>query len=34
LDIREVKRLELVVEDAGDGPSSDWGVWIEPALWR
>ncbi len=29
-----VKRLELVVENAGDGNSSDWGVWIEPQLSR
>lgn len=29
-----VKRLELVVDDAGDGPSNDWGVWISPALSR
>jgi hypothetical protein len=34
LDIIDVKRLELAVEDAGDGPTNDWGVWIEPALGR
>jgi hypothetical protein len=34
LDITDVKRLELAVEDAGDGAANDWGVWIEPALGR
>ena len=29
-----VTLLELLVEDAGDGASSDWGVWIEPQLER
>jgi hypothetical protein len=28
------RRLELVVENAGDGNGSDWGVWIEPQLSR
>jgi hypothetical protein len=26
--------LELVVEDAGDGNNSDWGVWLESRLAR
>lgn len=34
LDIASIKRLELIVEDAGDGPGSDWGVWLEPVLSR
>ena len=34
LDITGVKRLGLVVEDAGDGASFDWGVWISPTLRR
>ena len=29
-----VQQLELIVEDAGDGPNSDWGVWLEPRLQR
>ncbi len=32
--IAGVEELELVVEDAGDGNSSDWGVWIAPTLRR
>lgn len=32
--IAGVEELELVVEDAGDGNASDWGVWIAPALRR
>lgn len=34
LDVSDVVRLELVVEDAGDGNGSDWGVWIAPELER
>lgn len=34
VDVAGVDRLELVVEDAGDGASSDWGVWISPSLQR
>ena len=30
----DVKSLELIVENAGDGDGNDWGVWIEPALER
>lgn len=29
-----VTLLELIVEDAGDGPNSDWGVWLDPQLKR
>lgn len=29
-----VRRLELMVEDAGDGANSDWGVWLAPELRR
>jgi hypothetical protein len=34
VNVTEVKQLELIVEDAGDGVSADWGVWIEPTLER
>jgi hypothetical protein len=34
LDIATVGRLDLVVEDAADGPSFDWGIWVEPTLER
>lgn len=34
VDVAGVDRLELLVEDAGDGPGSDWGVWLEPWLRR
>jgi hypothetical protein len=34
LDIAGINRLELVVDDAGDGPTNDWGVWITPFLGR
>jgi len=33
-DISGVQTLKLVVEDAGDGNSSDWGVWFDPVLKR
>lgn len=32
IETTEVKILELIVEDGGNGISSDWGVWIEPTL--
>ena len=32
--VADVKELELIVEDGGDGVSSDWGVGIEPAVER
>jgi hypothetical protein len=34
LDISTVNELEFVVEDGGDGPRSDWGVWLAPRLER
>lgn len=34
VDVSNVKVLELIVEDAGDGTRSDWGVWIGPQLRR
>ena len=30
--IRGVDRLELPVEDGGDGKTNDWGPWIDPQL--
>ena len=32
--VADVKQLELIVEDAGDGISADWGVWLDPTLER
>ena len=32
--IAEVDLLELIVENAGDGASGDWGVWLDPELRR
>jgi len=34
VNVADVRELELIVEDGGDGVSNDWGVWIEPALER
>lgn len=34
IDLTDVKTLELRVEDAGDGPNSDWGFWLNPMLKR
>ena len=34
IDVTDVKQLELVVEDGGNGNGSDWGLWIEPTLER
>ena len=34
LKVEGVNTLELVVEDAGDGKSSDWGCWFDPELSR
>jgi hypothetical protein len=34
VDVSEVQQLTLIVEDAGDGTGSDWGVWVEPQLTR
>ena len=27
-------RLELIVEDGGNGNASDWGIWLDPKLLR
>jgi len=32
--VAEVDLLELIVENAGDGASGDWGVWLDPELRR
>lgn len=34
LPVADVKELELVVEDAGDGIGSDWGCWFDPEVSR
>lgn len=34
LDVSTVSKLELIVEDGGDGTNSDWGVWLAPQLNR
>lgn len=34
LEVAGVERLELIVEDGGDGANSDWGVWLAPQLKR
>lgn len=34
VDITDVQALELVTEDAGDGRSGDWAVWLQPYLER
>jgi hypothetical protein len=34
VDVTEIKELELIVEDGGNGNNSDWGLWIEPRLER
>lgn len=34
VDVSKVEKLELITEDAGDGTSHDWGIWIEPQLVR
>ncbi len=34
LDISRADRLELLVDDGGDGWHSDWGLWLEPHLLR
>ena len=32
--VADLDRLELIVEDGGDGPGNDWGIWVEPRLER
>ncbi|NWK54916.1 NPCBM/NEW2 domain-containing protein [Verrucomicrobiaceae bacterium N1E253] len=34
VDLSGKQSLELIVEDAGDGNRSDWGLWLEPTLER
>ncbi|UUO06307.1 NPCBM/NEW2 domain-containing protein [Blastopirellula sp. J2-11] len=34
VEVENVSRLELVVEDGGDGKDGDWSVWLEPVLGR
>ena len=34
MEVGGIKRLELEVQDAGDGTNSDWGVWLAPELRR
>jgi hypothetical protein len=32
--VADVREIELVVEDGGDGNGSDWGCWFDPVLTR
>jgi len=34
IDLKEVRELELITEDAGDGKAVDWGYWLAPTLTR
>jgi hypothetical protein len=34
IDLTDVKTLELTVGDAGDGNGNDWGLWLDPTLFR
>lgn len=34
IDVTNVKTLELIVDDAGDGNGNDWGLWLDPTLSR
>lgn len=34
VNVTGVKILELIVDDAGDGRSNDWGLWLDPILGR
>lgn len=34
IDLTGKQTLELIVNDAGDGKGSDWGLWLEPTLNR
>ena len=34
IDTTGVDRIELIVENAGDGNGADWGLWLEPTLRR
>ena len=32
--LKNIKTLELITEDGGDGKAVDWGLWLEPTLER
>lgn len=34
LDVSEIQTIQLIVTDNGDGRNSDWGLWLEPTLYR
>jgi len=34
VDVTGVRKLELIVDPAGDGKSNDWGLWLDPMLER
>lgn len=34
IDLTGVQTLILITDDAGDGPTSDWGLWLDPTLTR
>lgn len=34
VNVENVKSLQLIVEDGGDGKASDWGLWLNPELSR
>lgn len=34
VDLTKVQRLELIVEDSGNGNGNDWGLWLDPTLLR
>jgi hypothetical protein len=34
VEVKGVRKLELRVEDGGNGNGSDWGLWLDPALLR
>jgi len=34
VDLTGVNKLELIVDDAGDGRTWDWGLWLSPKLMR
>jgi hypothetical protein len=34
VDVTEVKTLEFIVEDGGNGNGNDWGLWLDPTLSR
>jgi hypothetical protein len=34
ISVKDIDVLEMIVEDAGDGNSSDWGMWVTPVIGR